>query len=94
MLKLGDYNFRKQIGADDLETMGYRIREWFKREADEPKILPMSYVLSVMNANNSKPKADDKGRKKPRDLVPQTEFSGSHWFQNARAAFKSTLVWI
>lgn len=92
MLKLGDYNFRKQIGADDLETMGYRIREWFKREADEPKILPMSYVLSVMNANNSKPKVDDKGRKKPRDLVPQTEFSGSHWFQNARAAFKSTLV--
>ncbi|CAI4059525.1 hypothetical protein SKDZ_04G7010 [Saccharomyces kudriavzevii ZP591] len=92
MLKLGDFNFRKQIGADDLESMGYRIREWFKREKDEPKILPMSYVLSVTNANNTKPKANDKGRKKSKDLVPQTEFSGSQWFQNARAAFKSTLV--
>ncbi|EJS42129.1 YDR514C [Saccharomyces arboricola H-6] len=92
MLKLGDFNFRKQIGADDLETMGHRIREWFKREKDEPKILPMSYVLSVMNANNGKPKVNDNGRKKPRDLVPQTEFSGSQWFQNAKAAFKSTLV--
>ena len=92
ILKLGDYNFRRQIGADDLETMGHRIREWFKREKDEPKVVPMSYVLSVMNANNSNSKVIDKGRKKTKDLVPQTEFSGSQWFQNARAAFKSTLV--
>ncbi|KOH01316.1 uncharacterized protein DI49_0676 [Saccharomyces eubayanus] len=92
MLKLGDFNFRKQIGADDLEAMGHRIRQWFDREKDEPKILPMSYVLSVMNANNDKGKANDNGRKKIKDLVPQTEFSGSQWFQNARAAFKSTLV--
>lgn len=95
LMHMCDVNFRKQAGMDNLLEMSNKIAQWIDREKQEPKILPMSYALSVVDATKKRPanaKQDERSRKRQaKDLVPQTEFGGSHYFVNARDAFESTL---
>lgn len=96
LLHLCDINYRTHQQLDDLNMMAHRIRNWIAREKFEPKILPMSYTISVVEATNATNKVAaaqmEKARKKrKKDLVSQTEFSGSRWFGLAKDAFLSTL---
>lgn len=97
LMHMCDVNFRKQAGMDNLLEMSNKIRQWIDREKQEPKVLPMSYALSVVDATKKRPatttRQDTKTPRKrqAKDLVPQTEFGGSQYFVNARDAFQSTL---
>ncbi|CCD22197.1 Gfd2p NDAI_0A00370 [Naumovozyma dairenensis CBS 421] len=51
LLKLCDFNFRNEKNLDDLKLIGIKIRNWIKREKDEPKVVPLSYAISVIEAS-------------------------------------------
>ncbi|QLL31193.1 hypothetical protein HG536_0B00540 [Torulaspora globosa] len=95
LMHMCDVNFRKQYGMDNLEDMSRKINQWIDREKEEPKVLPMSYAVSVVDATRKRhavSKNDNTARRKQaKDLVPQTEFGGSRYFDSAREAFSSTL---
>ncbi|QLQ78706.1 hypothetical protein HG537_0B00550 [Torulaspora globosa] len=96
LMHMCDVNFRKQYGMDNLEDMSRKINQWIDREKEEPKVLPMSYAVSVVDATRKRStisKNDNTTRRKQaKDLVPQTEFGGSRYFDSAREAFSSTLA--
>lgn len=98
LMHMCDVNFRKQYGMDNLEEMSRRINQWIDREKDEPKVLPMSYAISVVDATKkrspvpSKSESNTARKKQAKDIVPQTEFGGSRYFKSARDAFSSTLA--
>lgn len=96
LMHMCDVNFRKQYGMDNLEDMSKKINQWIDREKEEPKVLPMSYAISVVDATRKRPAVskndNDARRKQAKDLVPQTEFGGSRYFDSAREAFSSTLA--
>lgn len=96
LMHMCDVSFRKQAGLDDLLQMSIKIRRWIEREKQEPKILPMSYALSVVEATkkrsvDTRQENNTPRKRQARNLVPQTEFGGSQYFVNARDAFQSTL---
>lgn len=95
LMHMCDVNFRRQSGMDDLKEMSRKISQWIDREKEEPKILPMSYAVSVVEATKKRPAISKKDtwpkKKQAKDIVPQTEFGGSQWFKTAREAFESTL---
>lgn len=91
-----DINFRKQMGLDDLNVMSSRIHEWIKRGKSEPKILPMSYAVSVADTMKNVQTMENgpenkKRRTKNKELVSQTEFGGSQWFAKAIDAFSHVM---
>ncbi|CCH58527.1 hypothetical protein TBLA_0A07370 [Henningerozyma blattae CBS 6284] len=61
LLHMCDINFRLQGKLDELTLMAHKIREWIAREKYEPKVLPMSYAISVFEAN-SKNKTNGKAQ--------------------------------
>ncbi|GCF00121.1 hypothetical protein ZYGM_003119 [Zygosaccharomyces mellis] len=93
-----DVSFRKHANMDELEAIQRRIKWWLGREKIEPKVLPISYVLSVNeslavpsnNNNNNNNNNNVPSRKRSKGIV-QTEFGGARWFDSARSAFESTL---
>ncbi|AQZ14043.1 GFD2 (YCL036W) and YDR514C [Zygosaccharomyces parabailii] len=88
-----DMSFRKHAHMDDIEDTQRRIKWWLNREKVEPKILPITYVLSVNESLNTMPSTNGNnahGKKRSKATV-QTEFGGARWFHNARVAFESTL---
>ncbi|CAB4255231.1 similar to Saccharomyces cerevisiae YDR514C Protein of unknown function that localizes to mitochondria [Maudiozyma barnettii] len=83
LMHMCDINFRTQYGLDDLDKFQRRAQEFMDRSKIEPKVLPISYSITMKDvARTSKPK---------KDLVPQTEFGGSKWFASANEAFESTI---
>lgn len=93
-----DLSFRKHANMDDLENMQRRIKWWLSREKIEPKVLPISYVLSVNeslqslpSSHNNQNNTNNPPSKKRSKAIVQTEFGGARWFDNARTAFESTL---
>lgn len=86
-----DISFRKHANMDELETIQRRIRWWLTREKTEPKVLPISYVLSVNESLNVPPNNNNVPNKKRSKASVQTEFGGARWFDSARTAFESTL---
>ncbi|GAV48565.1 hypothetical protein ZYGR_0K00700 [Zygosaccharomyces rouxii] len=91
-----DVSFRRHASMDELETIQRRIKWWLSREKVEPKVLPISYVLSVNESlsvpsnNNNNNNGNIPSRKRSKAIV-QTEFGGARWFDSARTAFESTL---
>ena len=83
LMHMCDINFRKQFGLDDLDKFQRKAQELLDRSKIEPKILPISYSITMNNI--------DKPNKPKKDLVPQTEFGGSKWFPDATEAFESTI---
>lgn len=97
LMHMCDVNFRRQYGMDNLEEMSRKINQWIAREKEEPKILPMSYAVSVVDATKkrstiARTDSNTSRKKQAKDIVPQTEFSGSRYFETAREAFNSTLA--
>lgn len=83
LMYMCDINFRKRFGLDDLDKFQKKAQLLLDRSKTEPKILPISYSITMKNA--------DKQNKPKKDLVPQTEFGGSKWFPNANQAFENTI---
>lgn len=49
-MKFCDVNFRKISGMDDvLKVMG-QVKVWGERDVREPKVVPMSYAISIEEA--------------------------------------------
>ena len=89
-MKFCDVNFRKISGMDDvLKVMG-QVKVWGERDVREPKVVPMSYAISIEEA--VKNRTYRKGVKSSRkERVCQTEFGGLTYFGTAKDAFTSTL---
>lgn len=89
-MKFCDVNFRKISGMDDvLKVMG-QVKVWGERDVREPKVVPMSYAISIEEA--VKNRTYRKGVKSSRkERVCQTEFGGLTYFGTAKDAFISTL---
>ncbi|AJQ33343.1 Gfd2p [Saccharomyces cerevisiae YJM1401] len=89
-MKFCDINFRKISGMDDvLKVMG-QVKVWGERDVREPKVVPMSYAISIEEA--VKNRTYRKGVKSSRkERVCQTEFGGLTYFGTAKDAFTSTL---
>ncbi|SMN21401.1 similar to Saccharomyces cerevisiae YDR514C GFD2 Protein of unknown function that localizes to mitochondria [Maudiozyma saulgeensis] len=83
LMHMCDINFRIQYGLDDLDKFQRRAQEFIDRSKIEPKVLPISYSITMKDAA--------KANKPKKDLVPQTEFGGSKWFATANDAFESTI---
>ncbi|CAI4056427.1 hypothetical protein SKDZ_03G0330 [Saccharomyces kudriavzevii ZP591] len=91
LMKFCDINFRRATGMDDvLKVMG-QVRTWGERDLREPKVVPMSYAISIEEAA-AKNRMHRKGVKSNRkERVCQTEFGGLTYFGTGRDAFASTL---
>lgn len=88
LLHLCDVNTRVQCSLDDIEMFQSKAKQLLDRSKEEDKIIPMSYPLTIKS--NKQSNNNDNYRKK-KDLVPQTEFGGSQWFDDAKDAFESTI---
>ncbi|CCK70696.1 uncharacterized protein KNAG_0F00240 [Huiozyma naganishii CBS 8797] len=86
MMHLCDANSRLHNDLDNIASIQKRILDLKQRSNTEGKIVPMSYPLTVRGAGGP----NMRGKKK--DLVPQTEFGGCTWFDNAQDAFGSTVA--
>ena len=93
MIYMSNINLRKKLGIDNIANTQRRIRELLAREKQEDKIVPMSYSILINEVNQAhlakRAKLDPQGgSKKKKELVHQTEFGGSVWFDNAQNAFR------
>ncbi|CAI1870015.1 Good for full DBP5 activity protein 2 [Saccharomyces pastorianus] len=89
-MKFCDINFRRISGMDDVLKVMAQVKVWGERDLREPKVVPMSYAISIDEA--SKNWGHRKGVKNSRkDRVCQTEFGGLTYFGTGKDAFSSTL---